>query len=200
MVYTPDDEPYLGLESVYHFDKVIVLCMEQNEEVARYTHDNSLNELQQAASQIIPQGINVALTIRELVRQGYLFGALILIRPLIERAATISYLCEKPDEMGKWKMGWEIGKRPSFNKMLETMSGITNREEIKEIANLFHHIVHGDPIGSEWNLIEMNHGRLGHTVGKNIEDDELCDFICVHSYLMLIVLMERMAQVFPKTD
>ena len=27
-VYTPDNEPYLGRESVYHFDQVILSCME----------------------------------------------------------------------------------------------------------------------------------------------------------------------------
>jgi hypothetical protein len=37
-----------------------------------------------------PQGISLALSIRELIRQGYLFAALVLVRPLIERAVRIS--------------------------------------------------------------------------------------------------------------
>jgi hypothetical protein len=35
-----------------------------------------LSDLQKAACQIVPQGINLALTIRELIRQGYLFSSL----------------------------------------------------------------------------------------------------------------------------
>jgi hypothetical protein len=62
--------------------------------IAAYTrlHRDELTDLQRAACQIVPQGINLALSIRELIRQGYLFAALVLVRPLIERAAIISYM------------------------------------------------------------------------------------------------------------
>ena len=68
-VFTPDNEPYLGRESVYHFDQVILSCMEANSEIAAFTHSHNLSRLQKAACQIIPQGINLALSVRELVRQ-----------------------------------------------------------------------------------------------------------------------------------
>ena len=77
-VFTPENEPYLGRESVYHFDQTILSCLEANAEITAYTHKNKLNDLQKAACQIIPQGINLALSIRELVRQGYLFAAAVL--------------------------------------------------------------------------------------------------------------------------
>lgn len=80
-VFTPDNEPYLGRESVFHFDQVILSCMEANAEISTFTHANKLSSLQKAACQIIPQGINLALSIRELVRQGYLFAAAVLMRP-----------------------------------------------------------------------------------------------------------------------
>ena len=80
-VFTPDNEPYLGIESVFHFDEVILSCLEANAEIAAYTQKNELNDLQKAACQIIPQGINLALSIRELVHQGYLFAAAVLMRP-----------------------------------------------------------------------------------------------------------------------
>lgn len=123
-VFTPDNEPYLGRDSVFHFDKVILSCLEANAEIAAYTHRNELNGLQQAACQIIPQGINLALSIRELVRQGYLFAAAVLMRPLIERAAIISYLHEKPEEVSLWQNGWKFRERPSLAKMLATIAVI----------------------------------------------------------------------------
>src|SRR4030042_2763287 len=93
-VFTPDNEPYLGLKSVLWFDRIIIWALAGNKLIAEYTHKHSkrLSPLQRAACQIIPQGINIALAIRELIRQGYLFPAVFLMRPLIERAAVISYL------------------------------------------------------------------------------------------------------------
>jgi hypothetical protein len=41
---------------------------------------------------LVPQTITLALSIRELLRQGYLFGAKVLVRPVTERAVTILYL------------------------------------------------------------------------------------------------------------
>ena len=74
-IFTPDNEPYLGRESVYHFDQVIISCLETNQKVAQFTRASELSDLQKAASQIIPQSIHIALSIRELVRQGYLLSA-----------------------------------------------------------------------------------------------------------------------------
>jgi hypothetical protein len=91
-IYTPDNEPYLGRETVFAFDNAIIASLNANEHIAPYTYKIEKSDLQLAACQIIPQGISIALSIRELVRQGYLFGALVLTRSLIERAAIILYL------------------------------------------------------------------------------------------------------------
>ncbi|MFC1977674.1 hypothetical protein ACFLWS_05370 [Chloroflexota bacterium] len=196
-VYLPHNEPYLGRASVYNFDQVIMSCLEQNAEVAAHTHHTQLSDLQKAACQIIPQGINLALTIRELIRQGYLFSALVLMRPLIERTATISYLHSYPDEVEAWNSGWEYRDRPSLAKMLETMSDKHDISEAKQICEVFNHIVHGDPVGANWNLVHLSDDSLGYSVGKVINDPELCDFICFQSYCYLIVLMGMMAECFP---
>jgi hypothetical protein len=196
-VYLPSNEPYLGRELVYCFDQVIMSCMEENTKTATYTHTKKLSELQQAACQIIPQGINLALTIRELIRQGYLFGALVLIRPLVERAAIISYLTQNETDIEKWKNGWRYKERPSLVKMLETMSGKHDIAESNQICEMLNHIIHGDPIGSSWNLVRLDELSLGYSVGKVINDPDLCDFICAQSYCYLIVLMAMAAKCFP---
>lgn len=197
-VYLPSNEPYLGRESVYQFDQVIVSCLECNADAAKYSRDAKLSDLQKAACQIIPQGVNLALTIRELVRQGYLFGALVLMRPLIERAAIISFLHSNPEQVVLWKDGWKHKERPSLAVMLDTMGGKQgDKDDIKTICDLFNHIVHGDPVGASWNLTKLNDGTLGYTVGKVTNDTELCDFICFQSYCYLIVLMSMMTACFP---
>jgi len=199
-VCLPSNEPYLGRESVFHFDQVIISCLEANAEIATYTHRVELSELQEAACQIIPQGINLALAIRELARQGYLFGALVLMRPLIERAAIMSYLYAHPNEVEVWQNGWQFHERPNLAKMLETISGDADITVAKQICETFGHIVHGDPVGSQWNLVQLKDGALGHCVGKVINDPDLCDFICFQSYCYLIVLMSMMAACFPDVN
>ena len=94
-IYTPDNEPYLGRVSVFGFDNQISFTLYVNGFIAGYTraHHSELSPLQTAAAQIIPQGISLALSVRELIRQGYLFGALVLVRPLIERAANYCRGC-----------------------------------------------------------------------------------------------------------
>lgn len=198
-VYLPSNEPYLGRESVYQFEQVIISCLECNDDAAKYSRKAQLSDLQKAACQIIPQGVNLALTIRELVRQGYLSGALVLMRPLIERAAIISFLYSNPDEIDLWKDGWKHKERPSLAVMLDSMGGKQDsKEDVKKICDLFNHIVHGDPVGASWNLTKLRDGTLGYTAGKVTDDAELCDFICYQSYCYLIVLMGLMAACFPE--
>ena len=91
------NDPYLGRESVYHFDQMISAAMERSRAVAEWTHSNALTPLQKAASEILPHSFSLACAVRELVRSGYLFPAEVLIRPLLERAAVISYLAEVPE-------------------------------------------------------------------------------------------------------
>ena len=198
VIYTPDDEPYLGREAVYQFDVTIKACLDTNAHVAAYTRNHKLSDLQHAASQIVPQGVNLALSIRELVRQGYLFGASVLLRPLIERAALISYLCEEPTAVALWNDGWKKGERPCLGKMLATMTrGKFNQQETQNILAMFNSLDHGDPASAEFNLVRLSDSTLGYSVSKALSEPEFCDFVCFHAYCYLIVIMGRMAECFP---
>ncbi|MDD1702880.1 MAG: hypothetical protein LUQ31_07890 [Methanoregula sp.] len=200
VVFTPDNEPYLGRKSVYHFDEIIISCLELNKEIAKFTHENELNQLQKAATQIIPQSINLSLTIRELVRQGYLFGALVLLRPLIERTATINYLQKNQDKITIWEDGWKYKERPSFEERLNLLTGKKDPKMVKTITETLNHLVHGDPIGAEWNLVQTQKSGLGYSVGKVLNDPELCDYICFNSYLYLITTLGIMVSCFPEIE
>jgi hypothetical protein len=198
-VFTPDNEPYLGRKSVYHFDKVIISCMEANKHAAKYTisHKNKLTRLQLCACEIIPQGISIALSIRELVRQGYLYGASVLIRPLIERAGIISYLCENPEEVQVWERGWNYKERPSMDEMLSAMSGNADSETRKLIRRLHNSAVHGDPDSVLNSLTTLTDGTAGYSSSKILVNPELCDQICFEASCYLIVIMGRMVEIFP---
>ena len=44
-IFTPNNETYLGRESVFNFDQVILSCLEANAEIATYTHKNEKKSL-----------------------------------------------------------------------------------------------------------------------------------------------------------
>lgn len=199
-IYLPSNEPYLGRSSVFRFDRTIQRCLEDNQVVANYTHVHELNRLQKAACQIIPQGINLALSIRELVRQGYLFAAVVLMRSLVERAGIITYLVKRPEAVDTWEDGWQHGKRPGLAKLLLEMVATHDHQEAKEVAQLYHHMTHGDPVGSAYSLVSLGDGGFGYSVSKILDDPELCDFVCDQATCYLVVLAGRMAACFPEAD
>lgn len=69
--------------------------MEQNALTAKKSHDIDLTDHQKMACQVISQALSITLSIRELIRQGYLFGAYVLLRSLVERSMILFYLIKK---------------------------------------------------------------------------------------------------------
>ncbi len=201
VVFTPENEPYLGRQALLTFDQEIPFGLWVSSHIAAYTrsHRDSLTDLQHAACQVVPQGINLALSIRELIRQGYLFAALVLIRPLIERAAIISYICDHPEAVEKWKGGWRFRERPPLSTMLHSMapSGV-DFEVAKDICEHYGHIVHGDPVSAEWNRIPLDDGSLGYAVGKVLNHSSLCDELALQGWAYLRILIARTMNCFPE--
>lgn len=196
-VFSPDNEPYLGRTPLFVLDQLIPSALELHGRVAAKTHEGKLNALQVAACQLIPQGVSLALTIREMIRQGYLFGAAVLIRPLIERAAIISYLIDHPESLDEWEAGWRHRKRPSLRKMLRSLQPEIAHDQLKEITDQLNHLVHGDPMGAEWNLVETPGGGLGYSVGRIVDEPRFADWLCDQTISWLVVLTGRAASLFP---
>src|SRR5216683_6350608 len=123
IIFTPGNEPYLGRELLRAFDELIVCCLEHNQTIPSRTRIvANKSVLQEAACILIPQGVSLALSIRELVRQGYLLGAKVLMRPLVERAVTIMYLRQNPSDLNIWARGWPWNERPGLTKMLKALA------------------------------------------------------------------------------
>ena len=196
-VFTPDDEPYLGRHPLFVLDQLIPSALDLHHEVAVKTHEEGLNPLQLAACQLIPQGVSLALTIREMIRQGYLFGAAVLVRPLIERAAIISYLIDHPESLNEWEAGWRHRKRPSLGDMLRSLQPNVASDDVKQITDQLNHLVHGDPMGAEWNLVETPGGGLGYSVGRILDEPGFADWLCDQTISWLGVLTGRAASLFP---
>ena len=65
VIFNPGNEPYLGRELLFHFDNAICACLEQNGKIAPKTHGLDKTDMQEAACQLIPQSISIALSIRD---------------------------------------------------------------------------------------------------------------------------------------
>ena len=136
------------------------------------------------------------------MRQGYLLSADILIRPLIERIAILSYLEKNPAQVETWKSGWQRSARPSLAEMLKHLVGNQMDQSTIEqnVIGQFNHLIHGDPFGASTNLIDLGDGRQGYASSKHLNNPALCDEICVQATMYLVVLMSLMASYFPDVE
>jgi hypothetical protein len=203
VTYTPEDEPYLGRELLFHFDKMISCCLENNSVISKLTHKIQLTELQKMASQVIPQSINISLSIRELIRQGYLFGAHVLKRSLIERVVILLYIHIFPDKINLWAEGWEFRKAPSLAKMMDEIKQHEGWElETKgyELTASLNSLVHGKPDSAFWGMVVMEDGNLGNAPSKMINSPKLCDNLCADIVPWLVVVVSMMCAYFPEIE
>lgn len=206
-VFTPDNEPYLGRLSLCNFDHMLVAFIEQQSRIAAWTHGTKLSPVQKAASEIVPSASSIALSIRELVRQGYLLSALILTRPLMERVATVSYLIDNPSTVPLWEQGSSHKTRPPLKKRMNAMRhpGVgthpggegPSKAEIAQVVDRYHSLVHGDPAGALHGAILLGCGEPGYTIGKDTRSPNRADEICLETTCWLSVLLSRCSQLFP---
>ncbi len=202
VVYTPDNEPYLGRASVFHLDTLIHTCLRLNADVAPLTYQGSKTIFQEAACHLIPQSISITLSIRELVRQGYLFGALVLVRPLAERTVILYYLHKYPAKVDLWARGWPHTEAPS----LATMSDQLGKGDARwqnlgaTITRPLNSITHGKPDSAQWSLIDLGEGNVAHGVSKLLDHPPLCDKVCDDTASWLLMIYIMMDIVFSRPD
>lgn len=202
VAFDPTNEPYLGRQSVFVFDNMISATMAANEAIARSTHHGELSRLQIAATQIVPHALSLALAIRELVRQGYLLAAEVLVRPLLERVAVISYLADNEDKVALWEAGWPHKSRPPLKKMLALMTGGDANEADAVAAKIVaqhNALVHADPSGALRHAA-MIRGKLSFSPSKSIGEPERCDRLCLEAASWLGVLAARACGIFPNAS
>jgi hypothetical protein len=196
VTFTPANEPYLGRPSLHVFDDIIIACLKSNERAAPYTHNIEKTGLQSAACLIIPSGIRLSLSIRELIRQGYLYGALVLTRSLAERSIMILYLQQFPEAVQIWQRGWSHAERPSLSKMLTRIGGDKFPNFGPELTRSMNSLTHGDPASAMWTLIDIGDGQMGHAVSKILDRPDFCDRVSGDAAVWMSVLLGMMHAIF----
>jgi hypothetical protein len=177
--------------------------MAQNATTAPKSHDKPLTDHQKMACQVIAQSLSIALSIRELIRQGYLFGAHVLVRALVERAAILLYIHLYPDEIERWNRGWEYQDAPGLAKMFDAIQRAqehTSRIPGRELTAAMNSLLHAKPDSAPWNLISLGKDSVGHAVSKILNRPELCDDLCANVVPWLVVVQCMMAAYFPDKE
>lgn len=203
VTFTPGNEPYLGRTMLHHFDILISAVLEQNSKTAPSSHGKSLSDQQKMACQVIAQSLSITLSIRELIRQGYLFGAHVLLRSLVERATIFLYIHLVPTEIEKWNRGWQHRDAPGLAKMFEEIQRRQQRPEFVKGSDLtvqMNSLIHGRPDSAPWNLISLSGDGVGHAVSKILNRPELCDELCVNVIPWLAVIQGMMSAYFPSNE
>jgi hypothetical protein len=201
VVFMPDNEPYLGRNLLFHFDRLIGSVMEQNSVIAPTTHGRPLTDHQRMACQVIPQALSIALSIRELIRQGYLFGAHVLVRALVERAAILLYLHLYPERIDCWNRGWNSQDAPGLAKMFDDIQAKQHRDSTvrgRDLTASMNSLLHAKPDSAPWNLVSMGENGFGHAVSKILDRPELCDELCANVLPWVVVVQGMMAAYFPR--
>ena len=202
-VFTPGNEPYLGRELLFQFDNLICSCMELISKCASTTHGRPLSSIQNALCILVPQTISLALSTRELIRQGYLFGAKVLVRPLTERAVTILYLFNNQEGLKVWDDGWEYNKRPNLQKMVEYLNHAILNDKYASMKGFTHELnsaTHGDPFSARWNIVIRDDGAPVFLPSKNLSSPQLADEICAEVIPWVASTMGIMCAVFGHDD
>lgn len=200
VVFTPENEPYLGRYDLLVFDQLICAVMEKNAITAPSTHVRPLTDHQRMACQVIPQAISITLSVRELIRQGYLFGAHVLVRALVERAAILYYLHLFPDDIAIWNAGWGQKEAPSLSKMfdkIQTRQDVPTGASGREMTASMNSLLHAKPDSAPWNLVSMGDDGFGHAVSKILDRPELCDDLCQNVIPWLALVAGMMEAYFP---
>jgi hypothetical protein len=198
VVFTPAAEPYLGRTALLIFDNVIAVCLKESAAVASLTHVMEKNDLQWAACQLIPSGISLALSIRELIRQGYLYGALVLLRPLAERAITVLYLHRFPHKVTVWKSGWQHNKRPTLAQMFNEIGESEFPDIGPQITRSLNSWTHGDPASAMWNITNIHGAPVGHAPSKILDRPDISDKVAQDSAVWMSVLLAMIHAIFPE--
>lgn len=173
-IFTPDNEPYLGRVPIWLFDEMLPLTIRNWQSVERHVRrKNDLSDIEMAAVNLFPATISLATSVRELLRQGYIFGAVTLLRPLVERAFTLAHLEKHRELLEEWKAGWRYRKRPDLKTMVQGIEFDWSNEG-ENPFNYLNRYIHADPASID--LVFRSDGDdYGFIVTKDLSNPAKCD-------------------------
>lgn len=203
VIFTPDNEPYLGRTLLFHFDQIISASMEQSTLTAKKSHNIELTDHQKMACQVISQALSITLSIRELIRQGYLFGAYVLLRSLVERSMILFYLFYYPEDIVHWNNGWQQRDAPGLSTMIDKISkkgADAPKCRGSDMLKSMNSLLHAKPDSAYYSTVPLDDFRVGFAASKILNRPELCDNLCADVIPMLVMIQGMMVAYFQTNE
>jgi hypothetical protein len=132
--------------------EMVDLALDDCRVVSVAVQEADWSPIQRAMVGLVPIGMSVVCSIRELVRLGYIPSAKILLRPLIERVVTGEYLFGNVGATEDWNSGWSKKGRPTLAQLLSAFeNGYKDDWKIYQefMVDDFNAVVHPNPVGDE---------------------------------------------------
>lgn len=192
--------PYHERDAFKFMNQIIDNALHDCRVVSVALHDAQWTLIQKATVGIIPIGMSIVCSIRELVRMGYIPSAKILVRPLIERVALADYIAKNDAAAVDWNNGWlNKNKRLSFAQLLSILEkGHKEDWEIyqKFMVDDFNSVIHPDPKGDETFLSENENGQSVYWLETVPSAFALADNICAASSMAATFLASHAKRAF----
>lgn len=158
-----------------------------------------LSGIERAVVSIAPSSLSIASSILLLVSEGFTPSARILVRPLLERTATLDYLVNEEGGLKLWESGWKKqNARPSLSYLLSRMDfGRTNPQLIQEfIINDLNAVLHVDPEGLDSLMSPVDAGQRVHWFERHPSDFSRADNVCHASAMCAVFIGSNIRRAF----
>lgn len=177
------------------------MLVDQQRHIGPWTRAHDLTSLQ-AAADLAPSACSLAFSIRELVRQAYLLGARILLRPLVERVATLAYRADHEDAVDLWHAGWPHKTHPSLATRLASLggAGVAMPDDVAAAFDRirdYNSMVPRRPAQRAQLRRAAGGRRSGLRGSKDVASPARADGICRQASAFVMVLTVRCAEILP---
>ncbi|TDD10603.1 hypothetical protein E1181_00830 [Saccharopolyspora terrae] len=201
---TPADDPYSVLSGVEFLDEKLRQLDRRLKYVGVLSADKAnLNRVQVASFQLVPGSASIARSIRHLIKGGYLLSSAVLLRPLLERVATLAYLEQNPQSVALWEAGWLHHQRPSLrtrlNCLLPGAPDSLLHGFMREVSRA-NSLIHGDPDAALVSLVQIEEDNYAYAHDQDFSTPERAHNIAFSAALDIVFQLVVIDRIFPPPD
>ena len=206
--------PYFELQEVKLLRTHLHFLYEQSVEWNnRHSKDVGFSRQEEIVSRFIPSTLNLVFSFHELLLQGWLYPAEVLVRPFAERLGTLTYFATNPKEaIKKWDDGWKMGKRPSLEERLKLLPTTSTSpmlsqidwnavKEAKDIVisltDSLNSAIHGDEYSLYYTLSHRTDDTDNYVMGADLKNESYATHLALVMANLTMFFPLVLAKVFP---
>ena len=160
---------------------------------------DSCSLMENAAIAIAPSSLSIASSLRMLVAEGYTPSARLLVRPLLERTATLDYVVNDEAGLTTWSNGWKRNERPSLSKLLSRLDNSEDHDPATLqtwIVDDLNSVIHPDLAGLDSLRSPTHFGTDAHWFESHPEDYDTADTVCSAAAMCAVYITSNIKRAF----